>query len=137
MIMDRFFKKSTCRQLMVLVLLTLICLADGHLIKKRHDASVVSNGNESSQQPQIEEPSETEAESNVNSGVEMTNNGSENNDVNNTPDAKVTSTTDVNNGIEQNFTGNTNSTNQTVNETITNLHNFTKENSQDDSVENR
>lgn len=145
--MGRFFTKSNLiHPLALLAVILLASLAQGHVIQKRHDiiesaGSIedgLSNGNETAVIPENEAPilPEGEIDSGVHGAKDVINND-ETNNVNGVQETKVTSTTDVNNGIEQNFAGHTNHTTP-ANETITNSQtNFTKDFSQDDSVENR
>lgn len=146
--MGRFFTRSMClnQPFALFALILLSSLAQGHVIQKRHDiiesaASIddanLSNGNETAVIPENEAPVQPEGEIDSGHSVKDVINNEENNNVNGVQDSKVTSTTDVNNGIEQNFAGHTNHTN-TNNDTIANSQtNFTKDFSQDDSVENR
>lgn len=144
--MDRFFTRSTLQPLVLLALILLTTFScQGHVIQKRHDiiesgASIdegtLTNGNETVIIPENEAPVLPEGELDIGHRAKDVINNEENNNVNGVQDSKVTSTTDVNNVIEENFAGHTNHT--ANNETITNSQtNFTKDFSQDDSVENR
>lgn len=134
-------------QLIIIGLFGLIFLAsftESHVIQKRHDiiessASIdnvkIPNTNDSSTL-ENEAPIPNEGEFDYGSSGKDVINNDENNNVNSVQDTKVTSTTDVNNGIEQNFDSHTNHTTN-VTQTINSQTNFTKDVSQDDSVENR
>lgn len=145
--MGRFFTRSMylIQSFALLALILLASLTQSHVIQKRHD--IIESGvsiedtnlsvNETAVIPENEAPVVPEGEIDSGHGAKDVINNEENNNVNvGVQESKVTSTTDVNNGIEQNFAGNKNYT--VNNETITNTQtNFTKDFSQDDSVENR
>lgn len=139
--MGRFLTRMMCLRLIAVGFLTVILVTDGHMIQKRHDiinSDSVTGINETVAFPEIEAPvlSEMKIDDGGHSAKDVINN-EENNNVNSVPETKVTSTIDVNNGIEQNYSKHNNHT-STIDETITNLQtNFTKDFSQDDSVKNR
>lgn len=140
--MARIFATSSLLQtvqriaLVTLALFLLSSVTTGHIIHKRHDI-IDAFGNETAVLPENDAPAQPGDVEEAPIPKDVINN-EENNNVNNVQDSKVASTTDVNNGIEQNFAGHINST-STVNETIASSSqaNFTKDFSQDDSVENR
>lgn len=130
--------------LAIVALFLLASVSHSHVIHKRHDiiessASIdnIPFGNETAILPDNEAPALPDGDIEDAPIPKDVINNDETNNVNNVQDSKVATTTDVNNGIEQNFAGHINST-SAVNETIisNSQSNFTKDFSQD-SVENR
>lgn len=158
--MGRFFANLNCNgqnsrfitHLGIVTLILLAAVADGHTISKRHDIIESSASIEKTNVPLANDTSiipENEGLLNESIGDEIEENHTakgvasnvDTNNVNNVQD-KVSTTTDVNNGIEQNFGGHSNASDTINRDTVTinipnSQTNFTKDFSQDDSVENR
>ena len=136
--MSRFFARSmnAIQPFAFVALILLASIAQSHIIHKRHDIieGGAANDNDTVVFPEAPVLPEYEIDSDHNAKDVI--NNEETNNVNGIQESKVSSTTDVNNGIEQNFTGHTNQTANNV--TVANSQtSFTKDFSQDDSVENR
>lgn len=118
------------------VLILLASIAQSHIIHKRHD--IIEGGASSDNDTVVfpEAPALPEYEIDSDHNAKDVINNEETNNVNGVQESKVSSIIDENNGIEQNFTSHTNQTANNV--TLANSQtSFTKDFSQDDSIENR
>lgn len=137
------------------IILLMAAVANSHTIHKRHDiiessASIekisVPLANDTSIIPEndglLNESIGDEIEE-IHTATDVVAGNVETNNVNNNVQDKVSTTTDVNNGIEQNFGRHSNNGSDAINrDTVTikiphSQTNYTKDFSHDDSVENR
>lgn len=150
LITESFCMMQNIRMIIQLGILSIILLgsvAESHTIHRRHDIieSAPSNekvnlpaANETSFSQENESPMIDYAMTEEVDDVQNPKDGTYSVETNNVQDKPVSSTTDVNNGIEQNFGNHSNSTTaiETINASNSQT-NFTKDISQQESVENR
>lgn len=152
--MSRFCKVNILQSIIfstnawIFIIVLVSSLAHSHVIHKRHD--IIENLDSSEH---VNSPGDSEkriAEEHDGTFLEESDienigdtqiakdviNNDENNNVNTFHDPKVPSSTDVNNGIEQNFDSHVKNNTPNVNETIDSSVNKTKDFSQE-SIENR
>lgn len=150
--MSRFCKVNILRSIFstnvwIFIIVLVSSLAHSHIIHKRHDIIENLDSSEHVNSPDSEKRIAGEHDSTFLEEGDIENigdtqiakdviNNDENNNVNTFHGPKVPSSTDVNNGIEQNYDSHIKNNTPNVNETIDSSVNKTKDFSQE-SIENR